>query len=84
MGDTKDHNQARGNAHPTQARSSTHARMTRTHTQTSADACATHADAQNPKCAPKGPFTHAIFHAILVRFCVQNLPQPTPHGFLVA
>ena len=32
----------------------------------------------------KGPFTHAIFHAISVRFCVQNLPQPTPHGFLVA
>ena len=32
----------------------------------------------------KGPFTHAIFHAISMRFCIQNLPQPTPHGFLVA
>ena len=24
------------------------------------------------------------FDAILMRFCVQNLPQPTPHGFVVA
>ena len=33
----------------------------------------------------KSPFTHAaIFHAISIRFCVQNLSQPTPHGFLVA
>ena len=24
------------------------------------------------------------FDAILMRFCVRNLPQPTPHGFLVA
>ena len=24
------------------------------------------------------------FDAILMRFCAQNLPQPTPHGFLIA
>ena len=28
------------------------------------------------KINPKGPFTRAIFDAILVRFCAQNLPQP--------
>ena len=35
-----------------------------------------------PRC--KDPFTRAIFHAILMQFCVQNLPKPTPLGFLVA
>ena len=27
---------------------------------------------------------HAIFPVILMRLCIQNLPQSTPHGFLVA
>ena len=30
------------------------------------------------------PFTHAVFHAISMRCCVQNLPQPTSYRFLVA
>ena len=46
--------------------------------QTSADGMADQGD------IVKARLHMRLFDAILMRFCVQNLPQPTPHGVLVA